>query len=77
MTHFGKLLRHTLVDLDVRQHVLAERLGVSATYVSGLARGHKRPSPGMVNKIADALDVEPEVRRTLHQAGARDAGWRI
>jgi transcriptional regulator with XRE-family HTH domain len=39
---------------------LAARLGVSATYLSGLERGQQRPTEVLLRHLARELAIEPE-----------------
>ena len=39
---------------------LAARLGVSATYLSGLERGQQRPTETLLRQLARELGIEPE-----------------
>lgn len=39
---------------------LASRIGVSATYLSGIERGHQRPTEALLRQIAQELAIEPE-----------------
>ncbi len=39
---------------------LAARLGVSATYLSGIERGQQRPTEALLRHLAQELAVEPE-----------------
>lgn len=39
---------------------LAARLGVSATYLSGLERGQHRPTEALLRQLARELDADPE-----------------
>lgn len=39
---------------------LATRLGVSATYLSGLERGQQRPTEALLRQLAQELGVAPE-----------------
>ena len=40
------------------QEELADRAGLHRTYISGVERGVRNPTVTVVEKIADALDVE-------------------
>lgn len=42
------------------QQELAERLGFSATMLSYIERGHRKPSPQLLEKIAQELNVDRE-----------------
>lgn len=41
------------------QEVLAENCGIDRTYVSGIERGLRNPSIGILKKLAAALETEP------------------
>lgn len=41
------------------QERLAEQVGTDRTYISKIESGHHRPGPGLRDRIADALGVDP------------------
>jgi transcriptional regulator with XRE-family HTH domain len=57
----GRAVRVAREETGVSQAALAERLGVSAPYVSGIERGRMNPTVGRLSSIADALGVEFDV----------------
>ena len=58
------------------QEELASRAGVDRTYVSALERRVYAASIDLVARLADALEVEPDVllRRPKFQVGGADKG---
>src|ERR1700682_95600 len=66
---FATLLRAHRLALGVSQEELAERAGVSRRGIADLERGARRlPHPSTIRQLADALDLSPEERATLHAA---------
>lgn len=45
---------------QLSQEELAHRAGLHQTYVSGIERGIRNPTVTVIDKIADALDADPE-----------------
>ena len=67
--------------LGIRQHDLAERVGVSPTSISQWERGHHAPSSAMVRRLSIALRVsviklgkEPSSKAELVLLGSRRHG---
>lgn len=66
LAELGEMLRHrreTRAGEDRRAfsvRALAARLGVSATYLSGIERGQQRPTEALLRHLAQELAVEPE-----------------
>lgn len=63
-TRLGKLLRKTRVDSDEKLVDMARRIGVSASYVSSIEIGRKRPSGALVDKIHAAYPTVDVVELT-------------
>lgn len=58
MTPFGARLRALRAELGITQADLADRLQVSAAYLSALEHGRRgAPSTGLVHQICGALDL--------------------
>lgn len=55
----GKNLREYRKQRGLTLQNLAERLGVSTSYISAVERGVKKPSVAMVRKISDMLNISP------------------
>ena len=56
---FGKNLRKYRTNLGVSQEKFAEMCNLHRTYISDIERGQRSISLGNVQKIADALKIEP------------------
>lgn len=74
MTPFGLHLRSLRAQRGLTLSDLAERLTVSAAYLSALEHGHRgRPQPGLVMQICGALDLiwdEAETLKALAEISA-------
>ncbi|OGJ00660.1 hypothetical protein A3G98_00315 [Candidatus Nomurabacteria bacterium RIFCSPLOWO2_12_FULL_37_8] len=57
---FGKKLREVRLKKKLSQGDLARILGVHRSYISGLERGRRNPSLVTIQKIAQALKVNPK-----------------
>lgn len=57
----GKRVRHRRRALDYTQDQLAVMAGLSKTHVSNIENAHSVPSVDAIVKIAEALDVTPDV----------------
>jgi transcriptional regulator with XRE-family HTH domain len=74
---FAEALRRYLSAAEMSQSALARALEVSPQRVADLAAGKKTPGGEVIENIADAIGVPQTVRRELHRAAAKDAGYRI
>jgi cyanate lyase len=74
---FGASVSVALAEARMTQTELAAKTGRSTAYVNQLITGHKKPSPEWVELIADTLKLAPEQRRALHEAAARQHGFKL
>ncbi|WP_103702350.1 helix-turn-helix domain-containing protein [Paraburkholderia eburnea] len=56
---FAANVRRKRIELDLSQEALAERAGVHRTYVGMLERSEKNVTIYNIERIADALGVDP------------------
>jgi transcriptional regulator with XRE-family HTH domain len=56
---FGQNVKALRTAADLSQDDFADRAGIHRTYMSGIERGVRAPTIIVVEKIAQALDVEP------------------
>ena len=56
---FGETIRNARKSLGLTQRQLAEGLGVSNTSVSNWEKGLSRPDADMIQKLCDALHLQP------------------
>lgn len=69
MTPFGKALRKLRIDRELLLGDMAERLGISASYLSQIETGKKPIPDGFVDKLGNAYSlVGDELRDIRHQA---------
>jgi len=66
---FGKRLRRLRRNMDLTQEDLAERVGVSVTFIGQMERGENAPSFETLEKLAQVLEVE--VDELFRQRDAR------
>jgi transcriptional regulator with XRE-family HTH domain len=63
MTTIQRYLMHNMrtqrSECGLTQAGLAEKVGTSGNYIAQIERGEKYPSPGMIDRIALALDIDP------------------
>jgi len=64
---FAANVRRRRIELGLSQEVLAERAGVHRTYVGMLERGEKNVTIYNIERIADALQVEPAALLQSHK----------
>ncbi|WP_045741229.1 helix-turn-helix domain-containing protein [Actinoplanes rectilineatus] len=69
MADVGRLLREWRGERRMSQLALAGRAGVSARHLSFVETGRSRPTPGMILRLADELDVPLRSRNELLLAG--------
>jgi transcriptional regulator with XRE-family HTH domain len=58
---FGRSVERLMNEQGVTYRGLADRSGLSAGYLNHLVHGNRPvPSNGVIDRLADALEVEPE-----------------
>ena len=70
---FGRACLDTRIALDVSREDLADRVGVTPSYIGRIERGESNPSMRLVESIADALglDIQPIIRTPTFPGGSR------
>jgi len=58
-TAFVENVRERMDDLGLSQKNLAERLGVTQSYVSQILSGHRRPGLDSLDDFARVLEIDP------------------
>jgi plasmid maintenance system antidote protein VapI len=76
-TEFGRALDEQLADRSIRQADLARATESSPAYINRMMTGSTRASPQWVDLVAKVLKANPQERRRLHRAAAKDAGFKI
>lgn len=71
LTEFGKLLRKLRIDHDKTLGDLAEKIGVSAAYVSAIETGKKPVTTQFLVQVQRALGLNEPEMRGLEQTAAR------
>ena len=56
----GKRIAQRRNQLKLKQHTLAEQLGISNNYLSGIERGKEKPSLEIFASLCNALEVTPD-----------------
>ncbi|WP_259241815.1 helix-turn-helix domain-containing protein [Rheinheimera pacifica] len=79
MTPFGECLEKFRRDRGLKQFELAELVGIKASYVSVLERGHKGPpSKYILRQIIEKLELsEQEKQKLLHDAAISDYTFKV
>ena len=67
---FAANVRRRRIELNLSQEALAERAGVHRTYVGMLERGEKNVTIYNIERIADALAVDPALLLRDHKKSA-------
>ncbi|CAI3951146.1 M78 family (ImmA) (PDB:3DTE) [Commensalibacter communis] len=68
LTPFGREIRILRMNKDINLSQMAEKIGSTPSYVSGIEVG-RRPIPkGYIDKVTNALNASPEENLKLHQA---------
>lgn len=60
MEALGSLVKRARRRKSLTQMGLSELIGVSPTYVTAIESGTRTPSPGVIKRIADALDLDTD-----------------
>lgn len=67
-TELGKSLRKLRIDVGETLGDMAERLGITSSYLSAIEKG-KRPAPsGLIDKVADLYSLSDDARGSLAAA---------
>ena len=85
-TTLGSIIRRRRRQLELSQQEIAKRVGVRANYIGYLERDMRRPSTGVLAKLAKALDLDreelfflanPQVRSFIHTevADRTESAW--
>lgn len=78
LTEFGDFVRNRRRELGLKQHELADLVGVTHQHISGIERGKtKQPENDTLQKLAHALKVKPQVIGAfigMYQDGVDEAG---
>ena len=72
-----KLIRAIVASTGMSQKQTATSIGLSAMYLNHLVTGYRTPSPNTIDTMAVALNLTPVQTVQLHQAAARDHGFKI
>ena len=57
---FVSNVRERMAELGLSQKDVAERLGVTQSYVSQILSGHRRPGLDSLEEFAEVLGIKPE-----------------
>ncbi len=69
LEELGLLLRDYRKRMNLTKAQLAQRAGVSASFVTYIEKGQRRPSLTMLTRLMQALDLTASERRALLRAG--------
>lgn len=56
--NFGKSIKHALIERDLKAKDLADKLGVSPSYISSLSNNKRSPSLNTVLRFSNALNYK-------------------
>lgn len=76
-TNFGNVVGQALTARSMTQRQLGSSMGVANTYVSHMMTGYRKPSPKWADLIADTLQFSDAERQKLHEAAAKDHGFKL
>ena len=76
-TQFGDTVRSTLTASGTTQTDLANQLGTSTSYLNHTLTGRKPVSPTWADLVADVLNLPDSERQRLHEAAAKDQGFKL
>ena len=57
LRHLGIRIRHYRTEMNLTQELLASRVGIDRTYISGIERGIRNPTITMLVRISRAVGV--------------------
>lgn len=58
ITNFGRILRKIRIDYDETMRDMAEKLGVTASYLSAVEKGKRNVSDGWIDILAKKYDLK-------------------
>lgn len=61
MINYGNAIKRIRIELGIKQKEIAERTGLSVTYLSLVENNKANPSMDTLNEIADAMDIPLEI----------------
>ncbi len=70
----ARLLQSYRERLELTKAQLAQRVGVSPSFITYLERGQRRPSQAMLARLMQALDLTPSERKALLRAAGYQQG---
>lgn len=73
ITRFGKELRKHRIDREEKLKDMAEKLGVSAGYLSAIETGAKRAPDDLVNKVVVLLGIDQDEAQRMRRLAAESA----
>jgi transcriptional regulator with XRE-family HTH domain len=76
-TLFAKELARMLDHSGVTRREMAERIGIHTQMLWFLQAGKRLPTPAMIERVGDALNLSQVDRLKLHKLAARDRGYRF
>jgi DNA-binding Xre family transcriptional regulator len=76
-TAFGYQLYRHLDSRGITASALADAVGVTGATVSHFNTGERKPNADWVDLICNTLELSTWDRAVLHQAAARDCGFKI
>lgn len=71
LTDFGKALRKFRIDHEMNLKNMADSLGVTSAFLSGIETGRKALNPVLINKISEILNLSEEESRELNAAASK------
>lgn len=71
------LIRHHVTKSGLNRTFLADQIGTTPAYLGHLVTGYRTPSPTLINMMSEALNLTLAQTVQLHQAAARDHGFKI
>ena len=71
LTDFGKTLRKLRIDHDVNLKNMADGLGVTSAFLSGVETGRNAINPGLINKISEILSLSDAESLELNAAASK------
>lgn len=67
-TALGKFLGKIRVDRDERLYDMANHLGISSAFLSGVENGHKKASTTLIDNIIDVYNLDVDQQDRLKDA---------
>jgi len=77
MSQFTELFEVILNTSKITQADASARMGISAQYLSDIKQGKRSPTPEIIELLTNVFNLTQKQSTELHEAAARDKGFKV